>query len=157
MANTKTCKRCLADKPLEDFRWTDKRHLHRRNVCPSCSRKAIRKAPNAKLAPIIKPSILDIAWAAGVWEGEGNCTAVNEQWFRVSTAQKDPYILHKLRDLFGGSVNKYECTSYKYPTHIHTWYLYGSRAHGFIQTIFTFLSPRRREQVKKAIQLSYGQ
>lgn len=158
MANTtKVCKRCGIEQAITKFGWVDRKHIYTRNNCRSCCAKRIGKGVNHKLDPIKSPTTLDIAWAAGIWEGEGSCCPVNGQWFRVSVAQKDPFILLKLRDMFGGSVNKYNNdTGYSKPTHIHTWYLYGARAHGFAQTIFTFLSPRRRAQIRGAIQEAYG-
>jgi len=88
------------------------------------------------LEPTVKPSLLDIAWAAGVYEGEGTVNARN-----ISIAQKDKWILIRLRSLFGGSV-------YDYGNVCSAWQVSGARARGFALTIFSFLSPRRRLQLR---------
>jgi hypothetical protein len=76
----------------------------------------------------------DIAWAAGVFEGEGS---INRHNLRV--AQKDHWLLVKLQALFGGSVYPRAACS--------EWHLSGSRARGFALTIFSFMSPRRKAQL----------
>ena len=58
-----------------------------------------------RLEPTKVPSELDIAWAAGVYEGEGSiCEPTPTASARIAVAQKDTEILYRLRDWFGGSV-----------------------------------------------------
>ena len=93
----------------------------------------------------IAPTLTDLAWAAGIWEGEGNISRGSECWRqRVCVVQKDTWILHKLKDLFGGSI-------YRSDQRCSAWYVSGPRARGFIYTIYSWLSPRRREQVRVAL------
>jgi hypothetical protein len=92
-----------------------------------------------ELAPSLSPTIKDICWAAGIYEGEGHC----EKHGIISIPQKDPWILYKLQSLFGGRVSKP-------PTQIARWRLCGPRARGFLMTIYSILSPRRQEQAKRA-------
>lgn len=94
----------------------------------------------------IHPTSLDIAWAAGIFEGEGHCywqIVKTSGTQRVRVGQKDSWILYKLKDLFGGSVrtnnNKWGLW--------YVWDLNGSRARGFLMTIYKFLFPQRKEQV----------
>jgi hypothetical protein len=104
------------------------------------------------------PSTLDVAWAAGLFEGEGTtCFNIikgpkkNRGTETAAVYQKDPFILHKLVELFGGSIG---CTKQKTgfnPGDMWYWRIYGSRARGFLQTVYTFLSPRRRLQVNQAL------
>jgi hypothetical protein len=83
--------------------------------------------------------IKDIAWAAGIYEGEG-CFAGSSSTSRfVHVVQKDPWLCYKLKSLFGGSVHIYNG--------YHKWMLCGDGARGFLLTIFTFLSPRRRKVI----------
>ena len=98
------------------------------------------------LAPTERPSNYDIAWAAGIYEGEGNC-----KWtscLNICVGQNDLWLLERLRTLFGGSVsskvNKSGCWF---------WRLTGARARGFAYTIFSFLSPKRRSQLKQVFTL----
>jgi hypothetical protein len=83
------------------------------------------------------PSLLDIAWAAGVFEGEGCCTDQHQ----AVVVQKDTWLLYKLQALFGGKV------SLNYWNGCSRWVLTGSRARGFLMTVFSFLSPKRKMQV----------
>ena len=99
-------------------------------------------------------STVDIAWAAGVFEGEGNVrAAVNKRSNRgpsypsVVVDQKDRWILDKLQRLFGGHVMAYEGF---YGTY-HRWSIHGPLALGFMFTIYTFLSPRRIHQFHESL------
>lgn len=98
-----------------------------------------------KTKAVKSPTTLDIAWAAGIWEGEGWCGKPTDS-YRVSVVQKDTWLLYKLKDLFGGSI-----TVPRPKTNCSEWRIFGPRAHGFLLTIFTFLSPRRRVQVRKML------
>ena len=83
------------------------------------------------------PSVLDIAWAAGVFEGEGCCTDLHQ----AVVTQKDTWLLYRLQALFGGTI------SLNYSNGCSRWILTGSRARGFLMTMFSFLSPKRKMQV----------
>lgn len=88
----------------------------------------------------VSPSLLDIAWAAGIVEGEGHFESnLENSTYRVIVTQVDQWLLRRLLLLFGGVI------------HAHTgntsrWCVSGARARGFALTILSFLSPRRREQ-----------
>jgi hypothetical protein len=66
-------------------------------------------------------------------------------------SQKDRWLVVRLQTLFGGSIytarEKYRGGQYL----IHRWYLNGARGRGFAYTIYPWLSPRRREQIRKAL------
>lgn len=89
------------------------------------------------------PTIKDIYWTAGIYEGEG-CCQYNSHTARSSVAQKDPWILEKLKLLFGGSISLGL-------TGMSNWQLSGSRARGFLMTIYCLLSPRRQAQIRKVL------
>lgn len=86
------------------------------------------------------PTALDIAWAAGIYEGEGSAG-----YSGVSVGQRDTWILERLRDLFGGTVR------YDRSVELWYWYVSGARGRGFLMTVYMFLSPWRREQARRAI------
>ncbi len=88
------------------------------------------------------PTTLDIAWAAGIYEGEGNCSA---QVLQVT--QRDTWVLRRLRAQFGGSIQSRPNRD----APCYHWSITGARKRGFIMTIYTFLSPRRQQQVLSAI------
>ena len=94
--------------------------------------------------------MLDIAWAAGIYEGEGDVSQT-QKLFRIAVNQKDPWILHRLRTLFGGSVKKYVTRGYLKHCEFYRWCLHGPRARGFAMTIWHFLSPRRKGQIRPGL------
>jgi hypothetical protein len=96
----------------------------------------------------------DIAWAAGVYEGEGSCQKAGGKG-RYTTevvriGQKDSWLCERLRALFGGSVRLVKAHTSRSGIKrrdFYTWLLTGARARGFLLTVFTFLSTRRRAQI----------
>lgn len=106
----------------------------------------------ARLAPTEQPTLQDIAWAAGIFEGEGHAFRKHSDRGATGLAvvtQKDPWILERLRALFGGSVYTYRQGTRGYA--MSYWKLSGARGRGFLLTVFAFLSPRRRVQVRRAL------
>jgi hypothetical protein len=102
------------------------------------------------LEPTKVPTNIDIAWAAGIWEGEGSCDIRNKRRATVVVTQKDPEILYRLRDWFGGSV-----VARGGADKCHAWIACGDRGRYFIALIYSFLSTRRRVQVDTSEMLSY--
>lgn len=94
-------------------------------------------------AAIISPTPLDLAWASGIFEGEGSAVADKTQ--RVTVPQKDRWLCDRFKRFFGGSVVARR--------NLHEWRAYGARARGFLMTIYKFLSPRRKAQVRRALGL----
>jgi hypothetical protein len=111
-----------------------------------------------KLAAVESPSPQSIAWAAGLYEGEGSCVLRTEGQYvkgmQVSLAQKDRWVLDRMKALFGGSVSYYNLRVTevrKRGSNIHVWHATGARAAGFVMTIYKFLSPRRQERIREAL------
>ena len=97
------------------------------------------------------PTATDIAWSAGIYEGEGTCRLCGhtKRGFMVTVPQKDPELLYWLRDWFGGSIrglNKSGC---------HSWEICGDRARIFIALIYEFLTARRKGQVDATNSLEF--
>jgi hypothetical protein len=99
------------------------------------------------------PTLRDITWAAGIFEGEG-CAAKNgiRSGEFVGVTQKERWLCDRMRALFGGTVKVTKRKEAwrgdgKVSEYWH-WSLSGARARGFMMTIYTFLSPRRKEQIK---------
>jgi hypothetical protein len=108
-----------------------------------------RRRSNRAAAPAtLHPTMSDIAWAAGIYEGEGHCRSVMGNSVRLSVSQKDLWILERLRSLFGGTVYLRKPNG---ASVCNQWYLSGTRARGFLFTIYSFLSPWRRKQAKEAL------
>jgi hypothetical protein len=117
------------------------------NGVPVCSRrKILSPGPTEPLTPH------DIAWAAGIYEGEGCCyrngTRKDASKECASVTQKDRWILDRLQAKFGGSID-WSKSRGPIGNGVFRWRLSGVRARGFLQTIFILLSPRRREQILK--------
>jgi hypothetical protein len=97
----------------------------------------------------------DIAWAAGFYEGEGSVSAptAKDRTQRVQITQKTRWSLDKMVQLFGGKVYfySYPATNTRPGREYFHYSLHGPAARGFLMTIFSFLSPRRREQITKAL------
>lgn len=84
---------------------------------------------------------LDIAWAAGIFEGEGSTNrTANSSVVRIS--QKSPWILSRIREMFGGHLGYYA---------IYAWQACGDNARRFLMAVMPYLSPRRRLQVDRAL------
>lgn len=100
-------------------------------------------------------STQDIAWAAGVYEGEGSVCPPTDKCRTqvVALTQKDSWLPYQLQGKFGGWVYYYTyaakngrpARSYYY------WKCTGPVARGFLMTIYKFLSPRRQEQIRVAL------
>jgi hypothetical protein len=97
--------------------------------------------------------LCDIAWAAGIYEGEGSVQGpiLNRErgrtTIKVAVAQKERWLLDRMKALFGGTV-----WHKPYRDSIRgIWYLTGPRGRGFVMTVYPYLSPRRREQIRLAL------
>ncbi|HTF68231.1 MAG TPA: hypothetical protein VK638_36700 [Edaphobacter sp.] len=95
-----------------------------------------------ELAATKAPSAIDIAWSAGIYEGEGTCrnTCKTKTGFMLSVVQKDPELLYRLRDWFGGSVRLMG-------SGVYTWDACGDRARVFMGVTYPFFTARRKAQV----------
>lgn len=104
---------------------------------------------NPQLDATKVPSVIDIAWSAGIYEGEGTCRNCGntKRGIAVQVVQKDPEILYRLRDWFGGSVGYAHSRTRKMDDQIHVWSACGDRARIFLALTYGFLSARRKHQV----------
>jgi len=102
----------------------------------------MRKVRKPELEPTKVPTLLDIAWATGIYEGEGTCRRCVRGGVEVAVTQKDPEILFRLRDWFGGSVKDNGAN-----TGCSYWNACGDRARVFLALCYPTLSARRRMQV----------
>jgi hypothetical protein len=110
-----------------------------------------RESPKTPKA-VLTPTIRDIAWAAGLFEGEG-CAIYASQTTRLSVSQNDPWILETLALLFGGRIQKRRSRNKLSDNAQWAWTVSGARARGVGMTIYPLLSPRRQAQMRKALHL----
>lgn len=101
--------------------------------------------------PIRIPTEAEIAWAAGIYEGEG-CVAGTKGRTIAVVSQKDPELLYRMRELFGGGITMVRMGTPKY---CHTWKLYGDVARSFFVSIYPWLTTRRKGQIEQGGHLRF--
>lgn len=90
------------------------------------------------------PGIIEIAWLAGFYEGEGCCTIVNNQFtLMIGQANREP--LDKIKRFFGGKV--YQTATHPTSGTVYYWKVNYERAEGIAFTIFTFLSIEKKSKI----------
>lgn len=104
---------------------------------------------------VLHPTMRDLAWAAGIYEGEGTCVRNGKGSSTAVVTQKDRWLLDRFQQLFGGRIylRTYRRTGYGSSEMASNfrWQINGKRARGFLLTMYTFLSPRRRTQIRRAL------
>jgi len=93
------------------------------------------------------PTSLDIAFAAGFYEGEGNYSLKFGYYPIIYVGQNDREKLDWLQVRFGGIVGGPYATAIANKT--YAWRLYRERALGFMYTMLKFLSDSRKQQFLK--------
>ena len=101
---------------------------------------------NPALAATSLPTALDIAWAAGIFEGEGSGGGGTQ--VQVGQRKENTWLLQRLRDLFGGSIRFKHAP--EWGGEVWAWCVSGGRARWFIAAVLSFLSPFKRWQLTKA-------
>jgi hypothetical protein len=105
------------------------------------------------LAPLRESREEDILWTSGFYEGEGCCHEARTGLTSVRVSQKDPEILYRLRDWFGGSIQLRDRSKHSLNgvpmKEIYVWSLSGDRARYLLQLIYPWLSARRKAQIDK--------
>lgn len=98
------------------------------------------------------PTELDIAWAAGIYEGEGCCRLCGKtkRGLMVQVTQKDHELLYWLRDWFGGSIQKQGTQG-----NCGVWNCCGDRARIFLALIYPRMTVRRKQQIDATNALEY--
>jgi hypothetical protein len=86
---------------------------------------------------------VEIAWAAGFYEGEGSCSYAAGS-FRLSIPQVNLEPLERIHRYFGGglSINSRGISSVQ---------IYGKRGVDFAVAIYPHLSQRRQKQIREKI------
>ena len=93
------------------------------------------------------PTLRDIVWAAGLFEGEGYVGGIRARTQQCGVGQKDRWVVDRFRAFFGGSISERQMNGSPF----YEWHTSGARARGFLMTMFSFLSPRRQEQVQACL------
>ena len=90
----------------------------------------------------------DIKWVAGFLEGEGSFQYHNV--CRASACQVQWWPLGQLVLLIGGKIYPKKPQRHN-QSPAHTWEIQGAPAAGLMMTLFPLLSPRRRKQIRVAL------
>lgn len=119
---------------------------------PLGNKYRLGKECKSTLKAIIHPTIQDISFAAGVWFGEGTCGQTRHGSAMANVSQVDPWVVYWMTDRFGGSPKSHHHKLIRTGVN-HRWEAYGARARGFLMTIYKFMSPKRKAQIRKALGL----
>lgn len=99
---------------------------------------------------MIMRSVTDIAWAAGLFEGEGCIHNRASHSIAVSINMTDKDVLEKLSGIYGGKITDLKVRQEHWkPSWI--WYLYGANAKDFLNDIMPYLGERRKARANEAI------
>ena len=103
---------------------------------------------------MVSPSSIQIAWAAGFYEGEGNCCTQKSknggsQIVRIGQIHQESLML--MQHLFGGTITMTTRSLRVGCKPVYTWRICSQRARGFLMTIYKFLTPYRRDQVRQCL------
>ncbi len=110
----------------------------------------LKKHP--RLDPIKEPTPEEVAWAAGIFDGEGTVgtEGPKRKSFSVKVSQARADIPVRMRVLFGGSVKCYEHISLSgKPWPCWTWRAGGIRAYNFIEAVRPWLGAKRQNQINR--------
>jgi len=107
------------------------------------------------------PTPNELHWAAGFLEGEGTF-GFRGATAAIHAAQTDNLVpLGRLLALFGGSITTHRQGSSRRrglrARDGEMWTVRGSRARGVMMTLYSILSPRRQQQICKALKQSTSQ
>lgn len=95
------------------------------------------------------PMTYDIYWTVGFLEGEGSFTKCGGT-VMVSATQVQKWPIDKLYELYGGGINTFsrkEVTGNIY----YRWCLYGKNAVEFMLETYHLYSPKRKQQIQRAL------
>lgn len=89
------------------------------------------------------------AWAAGFFEGEGAVACARKghpNVISIQIWQNDPWTLNKMQEIFGGTVAPILTRPGQF-----RWHCHGDNARYFVKTLRPLLSPKRQEQIDRAM------
>lgn len=98
-------------------------------------------------------TVREIAWLAGLLEGEGNfCSDPSGSLARIKLEMKDRDIVQRAATLMG--VEHIGTSKKRNPKHATTYWLYvcGQNAAGWAMTVYTFMGRRRRRAIKNMLE-----
>ena len=124
------CKECAPDQPWNGW--------PRGQRSPHYGYRASHTAPSEPA------SARDFQWAAGFYEGDGSCGSTAGGCL-ATIGQKQRWSVDRMAAFFGGNTKPIGA--------YFRWSATGARARGFLMSIYGLLSPRRQEQIRRAMRL----
>lgn len=102
-------------------------------------------------------SVGDLKWLAGFLQGEGSFSSQSHSTPRLAASQVERWPLERCKEIFGGVIYLSSARSSNHPSRfsskpISLWLLTGGRAAGLMMTLYSLLSPRRQEQIRRVLQ-----
>ena len=96
------------------------------------------------------PHSEDMAWVAGIFEGEGCVLVTKGLTLSVTVTNTDVRLLGRLKELCGGDICSGGTT--KIHTHVKRWRIAHKSAYGFLRGIQPYLVGNKRDEVELALQ-----
>lgn len=94
---------------------------------------------------------VEVAWLAGIYEGEGSCAITNGRAIRVEIVMTDKDVMERIQFTTGlGSIRTVPRRTEDYKE-AYRWSIGSSDAVTFLQTIMPWLGSRRKERAQAAI------
>lgn len=93
----------------------------------------------------------DIGWIAGFLEGEGYF-GITRTCSVIAVSQVNPEPLKKLQRLLGGKICHCKNNHINH-NNFDRWSVHASRAVGIMMTVFPLMSLKRRDKIRKVIQI----
>lgn len=94
----------------------------------------------------------EIAWTAGLLEGEGSFYWRDSKTLKVSCGSTDLDILEQLRDIWGGSI--YETAKQKsHHKQAWVWIVHGIQAKSLMVAVLPYMMSRRGQKIKECLDL----
>jgi len=94
---------------------------------------------------------LEVAWLAGLYEGEGSCNITSGRAIRIEIAMTDEDIINRIHSLTGvGSVKTAPKRKANYKQ-VYRWSIGGIAAVNLLQQMMPWLGDRRRIHAENAI------
>lgn len=93
----------------------------------------------------------EIAWLAGIYEGEGSCAITSGRAIRVEIVMTDQDVMERIQRLTGlGSVRSLPQRDEKYKR-VYRWSVGSLDAVEFLNAVMPWLGQRRAERAEKAV------
>ena len=96
-------------------------------------------------------STRQIYWTAGFMEGDGSFTFSKAGNLAVTAGQVQRWPLEKLQGLYGGSIYEKKIDTRHNSQQAYVWTLTGSAAAGIMMTLYSLMTEKRKEQIRKAL------